>query len=494
MASEKNDLTTSANSIKTKGVAVKRRLVEPKEELKEEPKKEAEVKPKKSKLAVRIVGREFKAKERLSSAKSSGDKSSFVPPSGTADAKDHFHRATHHIEEPKTEGEHHKKKKEKSETGARSVGVYRKISLFFIFLTIALLAAAFYFFLVSLTVEVTAKTERISDKLNITLTNGGSDQGGIDLSGKVTVAGSVEQIPVKEQKIYEATGANILGQEIRGKVSIINNYSQEKTLVATTRLLSPDGKLFRIKDKITIPAGGSVDVAIYTDEPSKEMAIGPSTFTIPGLWAGLQDKIYAKSKIAFVYQSNVQKFVQSSDIEKAMQDIKETLIKKVNDQFTGNYRGFDKVMVQVDKDSLMASSSVKANQKVDSFTLSLSALVNVTAFQTAVIEKLAKDRLISMMPAGEKFVGLASNETQYTLTSGDFKSGTANLDVSLAGSMVLSDINNAVDKTKLVGLTGSQIQQYLQGLNKFSDIKLIFTPPFIKKAPSLVDRIKIVIK
>jgi hypothetical protein len=504
MASPKNDSLTST---KIKTVAVKRRIVEAKAE--PEKSKEEVKQIKKSKLAVRIVGRDLRTKERGEAVEERRERTAEAKEEDSATEKkeraekksgkseaDYFHRASHRIPEEKADSTHRKnKKKEKHETVSRPVGIYRKISIFFILLTIILLGAALYFFFVSLTVEVTPKTERVSDKLSVTVTNGSApEQGGINLSNVANIQGSVEQIPVKQKKSYEATGANILGEEIAGRVTIVNHYSEDKTLVATTRLLSPDGKLFRIKDKISIPAGGSTKVDIYTDQPSQDMAISPTTFSIPGLWAGLQDKIYAKSTSSFVYQSNVQKFVQASDIDKAMQDLKALLVKQVNSQFAGNYRGYDKVTVQVDEGSLKASSSVKANQKVSSFDLELSAMVDVVAFQSADIKKLAEARLVSVIPTDEKLVSLNENDIQYNLTDTDFKNGKAALEVPIIGTMALSDTDNAVDKTKLVGLSADQINQYLLSLNKFSDIKLTFTPPFLKKAPSLVDRIKIIIK
>ena len=57
MSSEKNN---SLISTRIKSVAVKRRIVEPKDELK----KEAVQAPKKSKLAVRITGRDLKVEAR----------------------------------------------------------------------------------------------------------------------------------------------------------------------------------------------------------------------------------------------------------------------------------------------------------------------------------------------------------------------------------------------------------------------------------------------
>ncbi|HTX86940.1 MAG TPA: hypothetical protein VMC41_02665 [Candidatus Nanoarchaeia archaeon] len=498
MVSEKNDSMALA---KIKTAAVKRRIAQSKAE----PEKEAEKPPKKSKLAVRVIGREFKLKDEPMSevGEDKGETALKISePEKKANkdkksGKDFFHRASHRISETDAEAVRRQgkdKKKIGREITSRPVGMYRKISIFFIILTLALLAAAFYFFLVSLTVEVTPKTERISDMLNITVTNAASSTSAANLSDAANILGAVERIPVRAQKIYQATGANILGEQVTGRVTLINNYNQDQTLVATTRLLTPDGKLFRIKNKVNVPSGGTAEADIYTDQPSPDMAIGPSTFTIPGLRAGLQDKIYAKSAAAFVYQSDVQKFVQNIDIEKAIQDINKSLVSQVNSQFTDNYRGYDKVIVQVDKDSLAASSSVKAGDKADSFNLELSADVEVVAFHSADVKKLAEDRLISVVPVGEKFAGLDEGQIQYNLISGDYKSGTATLEVPIAGSMVLSDIDNAVDKTKLAGLNAAQINQYLTSLDKFSDIKLIFVPPFIDKAPNLVDRIRIVVK
>lgn len=490
MASEKNDSLTSP-SVKT--VAVKRRIVEPKDE----PKKEINL-PKKSKLAVRITGRALKAdvkenEEPVKHREAEEKPEKKIKKSKSAD-NDIFHKTSHHIVDAEKTANHAKAGKKKAKNESRPIGLYRKIFVFFVILTLALLAAAFYFFFVTLTIEVSPKTERISDKLSVVVYGASQKPEGANFSGKEAVGGSIEQIPIKESRVYPATGAEILGQEIIGKVKIINNYNQGKTLVATTRLLSPEGKLFRIKNQVEIPAGGSREVDIYSDEPSQDMAIGPTEFTIPGLWAGLQDKIYAKSDKAFVYQTEVRKFVQAIDIEKAIQDLKETLAKKVSDQFGGNYKGFDKVIAEINKDSLHSTSSAVAKQNVNEFTVAITAQVDVIAFKGADLEKLAKDKFASVVASDKKLVELEKNKIDFNLVSADFVAGTATLEVPIVGAVSLSNTSNILKKEKLVGLTSAQITNYLQGLDAFSDIKLIFSPPFITKAPSLVDRIKIVIK
>ena len=67
-------------------------------------------------------------------------------------------------------------------------------------------------------------------------------------------------------------------------------------MVATTRLLTSEGVLFRLKDRVNVPAGGEIEVEVYADQSGIASEIGPSQFTIPGLRTDLQKLIYAVSK------------------------------------------------------------------------------------------------------------------------------------------------------------------------------------------------------
>lgn len=80
-----------------------------------------------------------------------------------------------------------------------------------------------------------------------------------------------------------------------GTVTLVNETGAAQPLVATTRLLSEGGVLFRLRDRVTVPAGGTVEAAVYADQPGPSGDIGPSRFTIPGLSPALQASIYARS-------------------------------------------------------------------------------------------------------------------------------------------------------------------------------------------------------
>src|SRR3989339_681891 len=171
--------------------------------------------------------------------------------------------------------------------GGRSVGMYRKIALSFVVLTVVLLAVIFYFSFTRVTITLIPNQERVSNNLIFDI----YDSENADSVSAMGVPGIVRQITIEDKKEYQASGSNVIGKEVVGKIDIINDYNKNQPLVATTRLISSDGKLFRLKETVNVPVGGLKDVEIYADEAKPEMATGPTTFTIPGLWAGLQDKI-----------------------------------------------------------------------------------------------------------------------------------------------------------------------------------------------------------
>ena len=86
----------------------------------------------------------------------------------------------------------------------------------------------------------------------------------------------------------------------RGKVTITNRYSKAQPLTAGTRLKSPDGQIFRTQTRVDVPVGGSVTTEVVADVAGEAGSLPKgTTFILPALWAGLQDKITGISTEAF---------------------------------------------------------------------------------------------------------------------------------------------------------------------------------------------------
>lgn len=166
----------------------------------------------------------------------------------------------------------------------------KKILIFFLFCLI--LAAGFcYFVLSKAEIELWPETRFISLKKNLIV-----DQD--------EVQAFEEEITLS--KLFQSSGEILKEEKAKGIIKVYNEYSTSpQTLVASTRFVSSDGKVFRTPVNVTIPGGqyeggklvpGEIDIEVVADEPGSQYNIGPTTFSIPG-FAGTEryTKFYAKS-------------------------------------------------------------------------------------------------------------------------------------------------------------------------------------------------------
>jgi hypothetical protein len=276
---------------------------------------------------------------------------------------------------------------------------------------------------------------------------------------------------------------------------IVNNYIKNQPLVATTRLLSADNKLFRLKDTINVPAGGSVEAEIYADQPSAEMAVGPGKFTIPGLWAGLQDKVYGESSEAVVYRQKKQSVIEQIDIDSGTKDLKEQLKNKVESEAVAAYKEkYKQVLFKFDENSITVTTDGSAGEEKENVNIKLTAKVLVVAFNDDASKKLAEQKMKSSIADNQELVEFNQDKITYSLSSADVANGTAAVEASFEGRALPKAGASLVDKQKLVGLSGDQLNQYLASLPEVASFEVKFSPDFFKRAPYSADRIIVELK
>lgn len=117
----------------------------------------------------------------------------------------------------------------------------------------------------------------------------------------------VVSIGATTEKAVDAGSVEKVDRKASGTITIYNNTSEAvQKLIANTRFESPDGKIFRIAQSVTIPGRkiengktvpGSIEAVVTADQPGKEYNLGLSDFTIPGLKGDPRyTTIYARSK------------------------------------------------------------------------------------------------------------------------------------------------------------------------------------------------------
>lgn len=373
----------------------------------------------------------------------------------------------------------------------KSLNLYRRIALQFVGLTVLLLLVVAYFFLPSLTIYLRPSAEAVADTMAFKIIAEDSESEEPAAANSRSLKGEIRVLPLSAEKVYEATGEEILGEEVVGEVTLHNEYNKAQPLVVNTRLLSTDNKLFRLKEAVNIPAGGTLKAAVYADVNSEEMAISPTRFTIPGLWLGLQDKIYATSEEKFEYRHQVKKYVKQRDLDQALNDIKKTLSTKAEKSLDS----LDDVSVamaySLNENAAVIEVGAKLGEEVAEFTVSAKNNLAVAIFPQGEAENLVKAKLAFLLPDDKKLSSFESKDITYRLDSFDAEANTGSVTASFKGSMSLRTDANIIDKRQVVNLNQIQISEYLRAFPEVESYELKFFPSFIKRAPSLADRIKV---
>ncbi len=378
--------------------------------------------------------------------------------------------------------------RQRSAKASGRVSFYRRLAWQFFALVVVVALGVMYFFSSKLTITITPKGESLNDTLFLKVSSATSSEASLLGDPRATVSGEVKELEISVEANYPASGEEFGGEAISGRVRIINNYNKSQALVATTRLLSPDNKLYRIKEAVNVPAGGEAEVEIYADKPGPDMAIAPTTFTIPGLWIGLQDKIYAKNDSAFVFERESRRYVKASDLQLASQEIKAKLLEEAakSPELSGSSS-----WLFIASEPATVDLDAKIDDAKDEFQAKASGTVIAVSFSRDEAAKLAGAKLKLLVPDNKELIGFNPDQIVYAFDSYNEEDKTATIKATFSGLMILKGDSEIIDRKHLVNLKKEQIADYLDEFPEISGYELRFSPAFVSKAPNLVDRIKV---
>src|SRR3989338_2246070 len=133
---------------------------------------------------------------------------------------------------------------------SRSLKVYQRIAVAFVFMTFFLLLAVLYLSISRATITVIANPRVISVDTEVQAVANPANDG--ELSGIV----SKQSFNTQEIITLPTDGGAAVEEKAGGTVTIINESGSAQALVGTTRLLSKDGVLFRIDTAVNVPSKG----------------------------------------------------------------------------------------------------------------------------------------------------------------------------------------------------------------------------------------------
>ena len=365
-----------------------------------------------------------------------------------------------------------------------SVRFYKIIAVTFLLLTVILLGLIVFMTSKKALITVVAKSDVKKISLSVSVSpNPAQDD---------AVKGTVTAVPFKWSEVYHPTGNKVVDGISKGKVTVHNTSSAPQTLIKTTRVLAASGVLFHLADKIIVPAGGQTTVAVYADQPGATSDIGPSKFTIPGLSPDKQKVIYAESTDPMSGGQARLGVLSADDLKAASTNFKEKMQAAFADTQTSSTVLDTKAVVAVASESDQADH--KVGDEVTDFTVSGTSTMIVVTYANQDLAQLVSRQISEKTdPTTEKFLGV-DTEPQVSVASYDLKNNTAQLSVYQDAQVTLDANVDALSPAHFFGKSKEEIQRYILGLDHVADVQVKFSPSWMLSAPSVPDRISVVVK
>ncbi|MBP9869085.1 hypothetical protein KBC59_00815 [Patescibacteria group bacterium] len=368
-----------------------------------------------------------------------------------------------------------------------SSSAYRNIALSFAGLALVVIIGALW--VTSVYARVTVKVKRDSATLQTSIDIAQSPEQG-QLRGRVVqgVFEKIQEFAVKD----EPSSTPIVNTIVRGKVKIVNNYSKSQTLVKTTRLLTSDGRLYRIDQNVTVDPKESVVVDAYSDEAGANYVLSAGTkFTIPGLWIDLQKHIYAESTTGFSGGTEISKVVSSVDVTQAQSVLEEAVFEQAKKTLQSEAAVGDEWRVVYIKKVLEKKSNVNPGQQSDQFLASVKLDVTAVYYPQADMDALIRDRLKDKLPEGREFISFDPGAVVYKIESADPKLERAKIGASAQAATRLTANSGQLSKEAIAGLGLDEARTKLMAIEGVEEVDINIRPSWINRLPKSEDRIEL---
>lgn len=369
-----------------------------------------------------------------------------------------------------------------------SSAVYRNIAFSFLALTIIVVIGALW--VSSVHARVSIKVKRNIANVDTFIEVAKTPEQG-QLQGRVVhdVFEKIQEFSVNEQ------AATSVSAVVSGTVKITNNYSRPQTLVQKTRLLTADGRLYRIDKTVTLDPKETVLVTAHSDQAGTNYGLPVGTkLTIPGLWIDLQKWIYAESVSGFTGGAQTTKVVSAGDVNQSQQALQDAVFQQAKKALNAKAGvGTDWSVVYVQK-VIDSKNNVTPGQSADQFLASLKLDVTAVYYPTKDMEAIIRQKLKDKVPEGRELLDYDPTHVVYTVDSADSKVERARIDISARASSRLTVTSPQLSKEALYGLTDEEAKTKLLATDGVESVDIKIRPSWIHKLPSTKDRLDVVVE
>ncbi len=245
-------------------------------------------------------------------------------------------------------------------------------------------------------------------------------------------------------QLFPASGSATVSLKAQGTLTVYNAYSSApQDLVATTRFVTPDGKLFRLVSSITVPGASvtngnivpsSIDAAVAADQPGTGYNVGPvAKLTIPGFqgspkYDGFSGALKSGTSGGFTGTKTVP---TAADIANAKTKVTAALQANLTSDITTSYPNNFKILdgatnVQITKLTVNTTTDSNGN-----FSIFGEASLQAIGFDEASF----RNYLLSLAQAQQANSVFSALGLSYGGVHADFTKGRVNFTLTASGTL-----------------------------------------------------------
>ncbi len=302
-------------------------------------------------------------------------------------------------------------------------------------------------------------------------------------------------------QFFPASGRATVSQKATGRLTIYNAYSsQAQSLVATTRFVTPEGKVFRLDSVVTVPGAeikdgkiipSSMETSVTADKAGADYNVGPADkLTIPGFqggpkYTGFYGALKSPTTGGFVGERATP---SESDIKAAREKIASLLETSLKNNFLAN-RPDDLIIPE--GASEMTVTKVVVNKTTDdqgNFSVIGEAELKAMAFR----ESDLRVALITSTGRDPETAVFRDLNLKYENAKASIGKGEMIFTVTASGKIAPA-FDPASFKTKLLGRPVGEARSLILGIPELVRAEISLWPIWLGKVPEKAARVEITV-
>lgn len=390
-----------------------------------------------------------------------------------------------------------------------------------------LLLVIAYIALPGATIYITPDTQPLTMAANVTLADREKQAALLsDRSAHIIPAYRVKPPIIQRTFAFFSTGKIFKGDNARGFITIKNNRATPWTLVDKTRFQTDEGIVFRIQERVTIPAmragkPGEFTTAVIADErdafgnvAGSRGNIGPSRFSLPGIQLkASKDLIYGESaKPMTGGRTETISLVTKEDLDAVTEKARKQILASAQDELQTYLIEYnrthdskltlltDQYTIKIGEPRIRVPYELE-QKEIESFEAAAELDVSGIAYNKNDMVAVLKAEMQKKKNPGKQLVAIDEEAITYRILRTDDAAGIYELTATIKGIEqfdIRSDQDAGIRLMKKIRdhALGKKIEDahnFIQNLPEINSVQIKVWPFWAPTIPTVSENVKIVV-